>query len=342
MKTSPCPSATCGNSKVVRHGFSRTKSGKAGRYRGKSCGWTFGSTTGTPCFGLQRRRSAFDEVAELSVEGVSKSAIARVEGLAWIIVHRRLWKAAGCCRQFDDRAITEIETSENQADGVRTSEGSRNPALWIFTVIDVTSRPWPAALVGRRSDGNTRKVFGDLRDRTSRASLAFIVTDGFEYHDRVVREVFGTTCLHGQVLKTRRGDRVVKVERRDVMGSRAEFEEALSESEDLATLNACFVERINLTVRHGSAYLARRVLSHRRWRNRLVDHRELLRCHYDLVRPRRALRSGHEIRTPAMLTGLTRSRLSLRDIFCSQIQTSCPTMSRIAFRDRCEVFRLAA
>ena len=134
----------------------------------------------------------------------------------------------------------------------------------------------------------------------------------------------------------------MKVERRDVMGSRAEFEEALSESEDLATLNACFVERINLTVRQGSAYLARRVVSHCPWKSRLTDHLELLRCHYNFVRPHRTLKFGHEIRTPAMQAGLTRRRLSLRDIPCSQIQSSYPTMFSVVVEDFCEVFRLAA
>jgi transposase-like protein len=43
---------------------------------------------------LQHRHATFDEVATLSVEGMSKSAIARAKGIAWNTVHRWLARAA--------------------------------------------------------------------------------------------------------------------------------------------------------------------------------------------------------------------------------------------------------
>jgi hypothetical protein len=42
---------------------------------------------------------------------------------------------------------------------------------------------------------------------------------------------------------------------------------------------------------------------------------ELLRCHYNFVRPHRALKFGREVRTPAMQAGLSSRRLTLREIF---------------------------
>ncbi len=55
------------------------------------------------------------------------------------------------------------------------------------------------------------------------------------------------------LLKTRRNDRIVKVERRELMGASWRFEEVLNNSEDSSTLNASFIERMNLTIRQGSA-----------------------------------------------------------------------------------------
>ena len=52
---------------------------------------------------------------------------------------------------------------------------------------------------------------------------------------------------------------------------------------------------------------------------RLEDHLELLRCHYNFVRPHRALKFGREVRTPAMQAGLTRRQLTLREIFSSRM-----------------------
>jgi hypothetical protein len=51
----------------------------------------------------------------------------------------------------------------------------------------------------------------------------------------------------------------------------------------------------------------------------LEDHLDLFRCHYNFVRPHRALKFGHEVRTPAMQAGLTTRRLSFREIFSATI-----------------------
>jgi transposase-like protein len=89
-----CPNTECALSKdagaesIIRHGFYKTRSGKRRRYRCRSCGKTFCSNTGTPYHRLQHRRATFDEVATLSVEGLNKSAIARVKQIAWNTVHR--------------------------------------------------------------------------------------------------------------------------------------------------------------------------------------------------------------------------------------------------------------
>ena len=39
--------------------------------------------------------------------------------------------------------------------------------------------------------------------------LPLIVTDGFEFYQKVIRRFFGPACLYGQVLKTRRNDPIV-------------------------------------------------------------------------------------------------------------------------------------
>ena len=119
------------------------------------------------------------------------------------------------------------------------------------------------------------------------------------------------------MIKTRRNDRIIKVERRTLIGDAWRFEETLRDSEDSSKLNTSFVERLNLTIRQGSAYLFRRTICHARWKERLEDHLELLRCYYNFVRPHRALKFGGEVRTPAMQAGLTTRRLTLREIFPS-------------------------
>ena len=112
---------------------------------------------------------------------------------------------------------------------------------------------------------------------------------------------------------------MVSVERRARIGAAWRWEQALGDSEDSEQLNTSFIERLNLTIRQGSAYLCRRTLCYARRRERLAAHLELLRCYYNFVRPHRALKFGREVRTPAMQASLTKRRLTFREIFSSTI-----------------------
>ncbi len=279
MKKPRCPA--CSQScDVIRHGFYTTKSGRRRRYRCKKCRSTFCSTANTAYYRLQHRRNTFDEVAALSVEGVSKSAIARVKRIGWNTVARWLERAAAYCKQFNDETIRDLHVLELQADEIRTFLGDKKNAVWIFATLDVWSRLWPSTVVGRRNYRNTYSVFKDIVSRMKQEGFPLIVTDGFDFYEKVVRRLFSVACVYGQVVKTRRNDRVIKVERRQIIGAKWRFEEALLESEDSSSLNTSFIERLNLTIRQATAYLTRRTTCHARRKKQLEDQLEIVRCDY--------------------------------------------------------------
>ena len=176
-----------------------------------------------------------------------------------------------------------------------TFAGNKKTPSWVFVTIEVWSRLWPSTVTGRRSYRNTHALFHDLSRRMNVERLSLIVTDGFEFYQKVIRRFFGPACLYGQVLKTRRNDRIIKVERRALHGAAWRFEDALNNSEDSSTLNTSFIERLNLTIRQSSAYLSRRTLSHARSTERLDEHLELLR-YYHTERNHQGL--GNELLTP--------------------------------------------
>ncbi len=64
-----------------------------------------------------------------------------------------------------------------------------------------------------------------------------ITADAFGFYKRVVGRVFGPRCIYGQVIKRPRSDRVLKVERRAVIGAGG-LEQALLNSENSAKLNS--------------------------------------------------------------------------------------------------------
>src|SRR5450756_2530924 len=327
-----CPNVTClqqttpSSGMVIRFGSYQTRWGKRRRFRCKRCGRTFCRNRGTVYHRLQHRRAMFDQVAALSLEGVNKSAIARVQQIAWNTVDRWLEKAAASCRRFNHQTISKITIRELQADEICTSVGGKEqPPVWVFAAIEVWSRLWPSTVVGKRSYRNTLTLFRDVCARNHGNNVPLIATDGFKFYLQVVRRLFGTACLFGQVIKKRRNDREVRVQRKASFGAAWRWDEVWRNSEDSRQLNTSYIERLNLTIRQGSAYLCRRSLCHARRKQRLEDHLDLLRCHYNFLRPHRALKFGREVRTRAMQAGLTKQRLTFRDIF-----TSIPKFLRLA------------
>ena len=321
MKKPSCLNPTCSSHgnvasrHIIRYGFYRTTAGKRRRYRCSRCGQTFSTTKGTPYYRLQRRSATFDTVVTLRVEGVNISAIARVERLTWNTVARWLERAAAVCRQCSRSRTTGFVATELQADEIRSCTGGKRRPAWVFAAIEVWSRLWTSTVVGRRSYRNTLALVRDVASRMTFATGLLIVTDGFKCYGTVIRRVFGPAALYAQVIKTRRHDRVGRVDRRAVIGAAWRFDEALTHSEDSSTVNTSFIERLNLTIRQRAAYLSRRTLSHARATDTLEAHLELLRCYYHFGRPHGALKFGRETRTPAMQAGLATRRLTLRDIF---------------------------
>ncbi|HIL70916.1 MAG TPA: hypothetical protein EYG38_13850 [Verrucomicrobia bacterium] len=141
------------------------------------------------------------------------------------------------------------------------------------------------------------------------------MTDGFEFYEKANKKIFKVGCLYAQVIKTRRNNRIIKVERREIIGTETQFEKALYESEDSNTLNTSFIERLNLTIRQATAYLTRRTTCHARRQEQLENQLEIVRCYYNFLRPHNSLKFGKETRTPAMQAGLANRRLSFREIF---------------------------
>ncbi len=60
------------------------------------------------------------------------------------------------------------------------------------------------------------------------------------------------------------------------IGTASRLNEALLESEDSETLTTSFIERLNLTIRQGSAYSRRRSISHARREDQFREHVEIV------------------------------------------------------------------
>ena len=194
--------------------------------------------------------------------------------------------------------------------------------IWVLTTLEVWSRLWVSAVVGRRNFRNIKRVMLDTLQRGRVEHRFLFTTDGFEVYEWAAKRLLPSICIYGQVIKKRRENRVVRVDRRLLLGTQAELEEALFYSEDSTTLNTSFIERHNLTIRQGCSYLGRRTPCHARRTEFLEGQVALLMAYYNFLRPHSALKFGKTRRTPEMQAGLAKKRLSSRDVFTSQVASS--------------------
>ena len=321
LKSIACPNQDClhfnrfGHGNILLHSFYKTHQGRRRRYRCKECGKTFSSTYGTAYYRLQSSRASFDQVAKMSVNGIDKSSISRIKNLSWNTIVRWLERAYKYAHYFNHYYLKDYKITEVQADELRTFVDSKKKVTWLFTVIEVSSRLWISMVVGKRIYKNLKMCLRQFL-RNGRVSYPFLfTTDGLDMYKWFVQKYLKGIAIYGQIIKTRRKNRVCSVDRTLFSGTKDDLKRTLLESEDSNTLNTSFVERHNLIIRQGCAYLKRKTPAHARDQKTLREQVELFQCYYNFIRPHSALKFGSEIRTPAKQAGLVSRNLSFRDIF---------------------------
>jgi hypothetical protein len=146
------------------------------------------------------------------------------------------------------------------------------------------------------------------------------------YHWQVAAEL-----IYGQVKKIYRRRKLVRVTHVMRLGTGAALKIALQGLGLSGRLHTAFIERVNLTVRHGVAALACRTWATAKPAPQLLAHLEWWRAYYHFVRPHTSLRvalvrpreqrgkrlaSRYRQRTPAMAAGRTNRRWTVREVLC--------------------------
>ena len=319
----PCPATTCSaqyEPRVVKHSLLHTNAGPIQRWRCKNCGHTFTRRTGTAYHRLRNPPSRFDRVAQMIVEGSTKAATARINGVSPATVGRWSLRASQFAARFADRAMREVIASELQADELRGFTENKQSRQFVFVTLEVGARLWLSTVVGRRTKRSTRLLVRDSRRRIANGqSRILFTTDPFRYYRHELRKAWGPTCLHVESGKAIRGGRVVRVRNRVTNGDGWQLERVLARCEDSKKPNTSYIERLNLYIRRSLSYLHRRTPGLAGRHGKLEEAIRLLQCYYNFVRPHSSLphKTKKDMITPAMQAKLVTRRLTLRDIFQS-------------------------
>ena len=196
-----------------------------------------------------------------------------------------------------------------------------------------------------RTQNAAHSVVHELRQRLAPGCLPVFTSDGLNLYFYALTAHFGQwvtavsqrtphwqvlpSLLYGQVKKTYRRQKVVRVTRVMRCGMAEELRAALRQLGLSGRLNTAFVERVNLTIRQGVAALARRTWATAQTAPWLLAHLDWWRGYYHFVRLHGSLRVSlaqpierggrrlprrYQQRTPAMAAGLTSRRWSVQDL----------------------------
>ncbi len=140
--------------------------------------------------------------------------------------------------------------------------------------------------------------------------------------------------IYGQVKKSYQRRKLMRVTHVMRIGTSKALQVALQGLGFSGRLNTAFLERVNLTVRHGVAALARRTWATAQQSPHLLAHLEWWRAYYHFVRPHASLRvrlvqprerggkrlaQRYRQRTPAMAAGKTNRRWTAGEVLCSPL-----------------------
>jgi IS1 family transposase len=289
-------------------------------------------------------------------EGLDASAVGRVFGYRQATINTWLTRAGLHAQSLHKHVFCHLQLPFLQLDKLRTRLRSHTYVLWLWLVIDPRTKILLVLQLGPRTQHMAHHVIHSLRQSLTPGCLPIFTTDGLNLYFYALTAHFGhwrEVCLggrlalrwqvaagliYGQVKKSYRRRKLVRVTPVMRLGTEEALTVARLRRGFSGRLNTAFIERVNLTVRHGVAALARRTWATAQQSPHLLANLEWWRAYYHFVRPHESLqvrleqpreRGGKRLaqryrhRTPAMAVGRTNRRWTAREVLSCPLLPDC-------------------
>jgi len=335
------------------------KHGQAERiqtFRCQACRSTFTSRRNTPLYRLKTPSQQIAMVLSALAEGLDPSAAERVFGYRQATITTWLTRAGVHAHTLHERFFFHLHLPHLQLDELRTRLRCAKQVLWLWLAIDPCTKILPVLQLGPRTQHMAHRLIHALRLSLAPGCLPLFTSDGLNLYFYALTAHFGTwreeRCrgrnvrrwqvaaglIYGQVKKCYRRRKLTRVIHVMRLGTEAALTAALQELGFSGRLNTAFIERVNLTVRHGVAALARRTWATAQQSPQLLANLEWWRAYYHFVRPHTALRvalvqpgerGGNRLaqryrqRTPAMAAGRTHRRWTAGEVLSCPLPPAC-------------------
>ncbi len=278
-------------------------------FRGPACRTTFSARRHTP---LYRLKTPSHQIAMVRISRWLKgwtfprprgsSATDKPPSRAF------LTRAGEHAQTFHERSFGHLWLPHLQLDELRTRLRCAKQVLWLWVAIDPRTKLLPVLQLGPRTQNMAHTVIHSLRQVLAPGCLPLFTSDGLNLYFYALTAHFGqwlqagrrgrhgrqwqvaAGLIYGQVKKSYQRRKLVRVTHVMRLGTSAALKATLQELGFSGRLNTAFIERLNLTVRHGGAALARRTWATAKPAPHLLAHLEWWRAYYHFVRPHHSLR----------------------------------------------------
>jgi transposase-like protein/IS1 family transposase len=353
-----CPNQLCPYAGITNaHIHALVGDGKHGHaeriqtFRCQACHTSFTSRRNTALYRLKTPSHQVAMVLSTLAEGLDPSAAERVFGFRQATITTWLSRAGEHSQTLHKHSFSNLQLPHVQLDELRTRLRSCTQVLWLWLATDPCTKLLPVLYLGTRTQNAAHWVIHSLRQLLAPGCLPLFTSDGLNLYFYTLTAHFGhwlqvgrrgwnvrrwqvePNLIYGQVKKSYRRRKLVRVSHVMRLGTEDALKAALQSLGLSGRLNTAFIERVNLTVRHGIAALARRTWATAQQAPHLLAHLEWWRAYYHFVRPHASLRVAlvqprerggkrlaqrYRQRTPAMAAGRTHRRWTAREVL------SCP------------------
>jgi hypothetical protein len=167
-----------------------------------------------------------------------------------------------------ERSFCNLQFPHVQLDELRTRLRSATRVLWLWLAIDPRTKLLPVLQLGPRSQPMAHRVIHSLRQHLAPGCLPLFTSDGLNLYFYALTAHFGHwltgSCrgrrvrqwqvavglIYGQVKKSYRRRRLVRVSQVMRFGTAEDLTAALQGMGFSGRLNTAFIERVNLTIQY--------------------------------------------------------------------------------------------
>ena len=334
--TGQCPHCGATADKLAYHSRYTLKSGQTVRViRCKQHKGTFCDRYGTAFYNLKTPEEKVQRAINQELEGLCPEAVARIEQVHPTTVQRWVDRAVEQARAADKQTITGVSTDNVELDELHSFAGAKHPdgrevdldqvgQHWVHCAMARESRLLLEVVVGPRNEESAMDLVEGAAKRLRGGCWPLWSSDGWAPYLFALTVVFGVLIhfirskrrgrpkeseivpdprlQYGQVVKERKGRRLVAVTRRVIFG--------VEELIPLKQISTSLLERLNGTIRQHVVPLHRKTRSFAKCRTSLDTQTQLFKSYYNLCRKHSTLKG----QTPAQAAGLTDHPWTLREL----------------------------